>query len=241
MKIRRFFNSYLGLPPKGKSTWQRTVRNSVVGLALSMSVGLVHAHPHMWIDAKLDLQFDAQGRLVAVAQDWVFDEMFSSYAKQGLPETGDRVPPQAELDKIAADWMSALADPMSHYFTTLTQAGNTLAVGEPRGVTAIWQSDSERLSLRFVLPLLEPINTKQDPVTVSVADPTYFVAYDFEAPEAITAHTAPTSCQTVYKRPERLDDTVATRLAAIPPSGTLPPDLLLATQTLQHRVELSCR
>jgi len=218
------------------------LRRFFLGLVIGVFglFGVAHAHPHMWIDAKLDLQFDAQGRLVGVAQEWVFDEMFSSYAKQGLPKSEDRVPPQAELDKIAADWMSALADPMSHYFTTLTQAGQTLAVGEPRGVKANWHVDSERLSLRFELPLIEPVDAVRTPVTVSVADPTYFVAYDFEAPEAVTAQTAPSHCAVTYKPPERLDDAVAARLAAIPPSGTLPPDLLVATQALQHRVELTC-
>jgi ABC-type uncharacterized transport system substrate-binding protein len=216
------------------------LRASLTAAALFVWGGSVQAHPHMWIEAKMDLQFDAQGQLVSVAQVWLFDEMFSSYAKQGLPETAEGAPPQAELDKIAKDWMSALADPMSHYFTTISQGGDVLAVGEPRGVKATWQSQTDQLSLRFELPLLQPVFANRLPVTVSVADPTYFVAYSFEEPQSVTALTAPASCQAVYKRPNRLDDQVAARLAAIPPSGVLPPDLQLAAQTLQHRVELSC-
>lgn len=222
------------------SLFLRGLRACLTAAVLFMWGGSAQAHPHMWIEAKMDLQFDAQGQLVSVAQVWLFDEMFSSYAKQGLPETAEGVPPQAELDKIAKDWMSALADPMSHYFTTISQGGEVLAVGEPRGVKAIWQSKTDQLSLRFDLPLLQPIFASRLPVTVSVADPTYFVAYSFEEPESVTARTAPASCQAVYKRPNRLDDQVVARLAAIPPSGVLPPDLQLAAQTLQHRVELSC-
>jgi ABC-type uncharacterized transport system substrate-binding protein len=130
---------------------------------------------------------------------------------------------------------------MSHYFTTITQGGNTLAVGEPRGIKAIWQPETDRLSLRFELPLLQPAQASRSAITVSVADPTYFVAYSFEEPSAVTAHSAPSNCQAIYKRPDRLDDKVAARLAAIPPSGVVPPDLLLAAQALQHRVELSCQ
>mgnify|MGYP002280063111 CR=1 FL=1 len=241
MKTKRLLIAGRNRLQQRVSNSRRTLSQAFGGLVLSLFAAVSQAHPHMWIDAELDLQFDAQGQLVAVAQEWTFDEMFSSYAKQGLSETADRVPPQAELDKIAADWMSALADPMSHYFTTLTQAGKTLPVSEPRAIKATWDRESERLSLRFELPLLTPTDAKQSPVTVSVADPTYFVAYDFAAPEAVTAKTAPTTCETTYKRPERLDDAVAARLAAIPPSGVLPPDLLRATQTLQHRVELSCQ
>lgn len=222
------------------SQFLRRLRACLTAAALFMWGGSAQAHPHMWIEAKMDLQFDAQGQLVSVAQVWLFDEMFSSYAKQGLPKTAEGAPPQAALDKIAKDWMSALADPMSHYFTTISQGGEVLAVGEPRGVKAIWQSQTDQLSLRFDLPLLQPVIASRLPVTVAVADPTYFVAYSFEEPESVTARTAPASCQAVYKRPNRLDDQVAARLAAIPPSGVLPPDLQLAAQTLQHRVELSC-
>jgi len=216
------------------------LRASLAAAALFMWGNSAQAHPHMWIEAKMDLQFDAQGQLVSLAQIWLFDEMFSSYAKQGLPETAEGAPPQAELDKIAQDWMSALADPMSHYFTTISQGGDVLTVGEPRGVKATWQAQTDQLSLRFELPLLQPVFANRLPVTVSVADPTYFVAYSFEEPNAVTALTAPAICRAVYKRPNRLDDQVAARLAAIPPSGVLPPDLLLAAQALQHRVELSC-
>lgn len=223
--------------PKRSKRWLRTRLSAIV---LCLWAGSAQAHPHMWIDAKMDLQFDAQGQLVAVTQDWMFDELFSSYAKQGLPETAEGGPPQAELDKIAQDWMSALSDPLSHYFTTVSQGGNELAVGVPRGVKAIWQPTTDQLTLRFELPLLEPATVTRLPVTVSVADPTYFVAYSFEEPKAVTARTAPSNCRADYKPPDRLDDGVAARLAAIPPSGVLPPDLLLATQALQHRVELSC-
>lgn len=126
--------------------FSRWLSASLTAAVLFTWGGSAQAHPHMWIEAKMDLQFDAQGQLVSVAQVWLFDEMFSSYAKQGLPETAEGVPPQSELDKIAQDWMSALADPMSHYFTTISQGGEVLAVGEPRGVKAAWQPKTDQLA-----------------------------------------------------------------------------------------------
>lgn len=199
------------------------------------------SHPHMWIDAQVELQFDAQGQLVAVGQQWQFDEMFSSYAKQGLPLADNKAPPQAELDRIGQRWMEALADPLSHYFTTITQGGNTLAVGDPRAVKVRWDTQADRLSLSFDLPLLNPVTPRKGPVVVSVADPTYFVAYSLESPDAVRAPTAPAACKAVYQRPGALDSASAQRLAALPPDqGTLPPDLAKIAQSLQHRVELTC-
>jgi len=211
---------------------------ALLGLTLSTAA---NAHPHMWIDAKVDLQFDAQGQLVAVGQQWQFDEMFSSYAKQGLPANANPAVLQAELDKIGKQWMGALADPMSHYFTAISQGNTRLAVGDPRGVRVSWDSKTERLALSFELPLLDPVGAQKAPITVSVVDPTYFVAYSFEAPDAVLAPTAPSACKASYLAPATLDNTTAQRLAALPPDqGKLPPDLARIAQTLEHRIELKC-
>jgi ABC-type uncharacterized transport system substrate-binding protein len=42
------------------------------------------AHPHVWIEAKSDLVFDAQGRVVAIDHDWTLDEMYTEAAVDGL-------------------------------------------------------------------------------------------------------------------------------------------------------------
>ena len=207
-----------------------------------LSWSTAYAHPHMWIDAKINLRFDIDGHLVAIDQTWIFDEMFSSYAKQGMPLDVNQLPPKAELDKIAADWMTALADPMSHYFTTVVQAGEVLPLAVARDGQVRWNAQTDRLSLHFELPLSQPVSADKFPITVSVADPTYFVAYSFDSADAVMATGAPAHCQPIYRAPSALDPVMAQRLAAIPASvQDLPPDLLAITQTLQHRIELSCR
>ena len=219
----------------------RLFQTGLISLAGVLLSATAIAHPHMWIDGKVDLQFDAQGQLVAVGQQWEFDEMFSSYARQGLPNNAGPAALQAELDKIGNQWIQALADPMSHYFTTLSQGNTRLAVGQAQSVKVSWNPKTERLALRFELPLLEPVTAKKSPITVSVVDPTYFVAYSFEAPDAITTPTAPANCKAAYLPPATLDNTTAQRLAALPPDqGNLPPDLARIAQTLEHRIELKC-
>jgi|GEM_PF-240808 len=200
------------------------------------------AHPHMWVEAKAQLNFNAQGQVTGVTQTWVFDEMFSSYAKQGLPATSDNRPPQEELDKIGQSWIEALADPMSHYFTRITYGKREVPTAPAQRVRVDWDTATEQMSLRFELPLLEPLAPADKPLVVSVADPTFYVAYSFEADDAISMVAAPERCDANYQRPERLDMETAQRLAAIGPDVTeLPDDLMAVTQTLQHRVVLTCQ
>lgn len=199
------------------------------------------AHPHMWVEGKVQLLFDAQGKVTGVTQTWLFDEMFSSYAKQGLPTDADNRPPQAELDKIGKSWIEALADPMSHYFTRITHGNREVPTGPAQRVRVDWHSDTQQMSLQFELPLLTPLAPGDRPLVVSVADPTLYVAYSFEAPDAVQLLAAPSSCSAEYEMPRRLDTQTAQRLAALGPDVTeLPPDLMAITQTLQHRVVLTC-
>lgn len=199
------------------------------------------AHPHMWVEGKVQVLFDAQGQVIGVTQTWMFDEMFSSYAKQGLPEGTDKRPPQADLDQIGTSWIEALADPMSHYFTNITHGNREVPTGPAQRVRVDWNTDTEQMSLSFELPFLTPVTPDDRPLVVSVSDPTFYVAYSFESPDAIELLAAPERCQASYEMPQRLDTQTAQRLASIGPDVTeLPPDLMAITQTLQHRVVLTC-
>ena len=199
------------------------------------------AHPHMWIDGQVQFGFNAEGQVTGITQTWVFDEMFSSYAKQGLPLQEDGSPDPAELEKIGQTWIEALADPMSHYFTTIRWRGQDVPVGPAQRVHVGWDTNTDQMSLSFELPMLEDLSLNDQALTVSVADPTFFVAYSFDKPDAIELLAAPSYCQATYQPPKPLDRQTAQRLAAIPADvAELPDDLMAITQTLQHRVVLSC-
>lgn len=219
----------------------RWLAAALMACSLLFSPLTVNAHPHMWVEGKVQLMFDAQGKVTGVTQTWLFDEMFSSYAKQGLPTDKNNRPPQAELDKIGKSWIEALADPMSHYFTQITHGNREVPTGPAQRVRVDWNNDTQQMSLQFELPLLTPLSPGDRPLVVSVADPTLYVAYSFEAPDAVQLLAAPATCNAQYEMPKRLDTQTAQRLAALGPDVTeLPPDLMAITQTLQHRVVLTC-
>lgn len=199
------------------------------------------AHPHMWIDAKVTLIFNANRELVEIRQTWLFDEMFSSYAALGTDKKEKGVPDQSELDKIRNNWMSALADPMSDYFTSATLDGKPVKLGEASSSSIKWDRSVKRIALGFALPLIQPIKVGQQPVVINIADPTYFVSYDLTRPESVAMENAPPRCKASFVKHNPLDAETIKRLAAIPANaGALPPELLQLTQEIQNRVELTC-
>ncbi|AWB34571.1 DUF1007 domain-containing protein [Orrella marina] len=167
--------------------------------------------------------------------------MFSSYAIQGVPLDARRQPRQSDLDVIAADWIEALGDPMSHYFTDIEQNGQTIATLSANNVGSLWNAAQGRLTLTFDLPLQTSAQPRAGSISVRVADPTFFVAYEFDREQLSQASRLPEGCTTEYIPARQLDPVTASRLASIPSSQTEPPPELLAiTRTLQHRIELSC-
>ena len=69
------------------------------------------AHPHVWVTMKSELVYAADGTTTGVRHAWTFDDMFSTYALQGL-ETKEKesafgmVDRRAELS--ASSWCARL-------------------------------------------------------------------------------------------------------------------------------------
>ena len=53
-------------------------------LALGFAATAAHAHPHVYVTMKSEIVYDAEGRMTGIRHHWTFDDMFSSYATQGL-------------------------------------------------------------------------------------------------------------------------------------------------------------
>ncbi|OZI72122.1 DUF1007 family protein [Bordetella genomosp. 12] len=212
------------------------------GLAALMLAGLPlagWAHPHMWVDAQAEVIFDPQGRVSALRQTWQFDEMFGAYATQGLPRQADGGLAESTRKSMAQDWMKALGEPISHYFTRVTQNGATLPFAAPVDSEVRW--DGQRLALSFTLPLKQPVAPGASGLSIDVFDPTYFVAYAFDAPQAWRLSNAPANCRQSYRPPQALDWKTMQQLAAIPSDvDTLPDELFAITKGLTHRNELRC-
>ncbi|OZI33513.1 hypothetical protein CEK29_21960 [Bordetella genomosp. 5] len=223
------------------STRRGVAALSAAGAAalLMMTAAPAQAHPHMWIDARATVVFDAQGRLAAVREHWQFDEMFGTYATQGLKKQADGSFSPEILRGMADDWMKALGEPISHYFTRVTVREAMQTYGPPRDARVTWEKG--RLALSFELPLATPAKVGPDGVQIDIYDPTYFVAYAFDAPGAITMAQAPAGCKQRYQKPRELDWQTMQQLAAIPADPeALPDELYAITKGLTHRIEVTC-
>lgn len=154
-------------------------------LAAALLAGLAAtpaaAHPHVFVDATLTLRFDAEGRLVALATSWTYDEFYTLYAIEALemdPEGDGALSPE-ELAEMARIHTSAASD--QEEFPSqlwLKAAGEHVPLQLPSGAAASLAAD--RLTVTFERLLEVPADPAVG-LSARIYDPSYFIAYTIVA------------------------------------------------------------
>lgn len=196
------------------------------------------AHPHILIEARTELLFNAQGQVIGVSNVWDFDDAFSAYAIQGYDSKGDGKPTKQDLQPFAEINLNSLAE--YGYFTRLKVDGVSITFGHPKNYFDVFAN--EKLTLTFTLPLTKPLDISDKTLQLDVYDPTYFAAITFAQHEPVKLVGAGAACESVVHRPEPLDPVIAGQLAAVPASQRAPPPNLLAiTDKLVNAVRVTCK
>lgn len=217
-------------------------------LAAVLAASPAFAHPHVFVEAREELVFDAEGRITAVRAVWRFDDGFSAFATQGLDANGDGELSQQELAPLAKVNVESLSE--YRYFTFMSVGQERVRFSDP---TQYWlNADDGRLTLFFTLPLKTPVDPAGRAVKLDVYDPNYFVAFTLTKDDPFSlvparagpdtpAGEVPQGCTFRVTRPAELDPMTATTLALIPAEERdLPADLRARTEQLANTMTVSC-
>jgi ABC-type uncharacterized transport system substrate-binding protein len=158
-------------------------------LALVFAAPAANAHPHVYVTMKSEIVYDAEGRMTGIRHHWTFDDMFSSYATQGLESKEKGKFSREELQPLAEVNVTSLKE--FDFFTQGKMNGQKAEFEQP--VDYFLEQKDELLTLHFTLPLKKPSPTKD--VDLEIFDPLYFVAFEFAEKEPITLKGAPASCK----------------------------------------------
>jgi ABC-type uncharacterized transport system substrate-binding protein len=169
--------------------------------ALLIAGGLVlgarpaHAHPHVWITATSELIYAPDGSVTGVRHAWVFDDMFSTYALQGIETKTKGVYSREELEPLAQTNVESLKE--FAYFTFAKADGKKEKFEEP--IDYFLEYKDAALTLHFTLPLKAPVKPKE--LELEVFDPTFFVDFQFAEKNPFKLVGAPAACQMKFQRP----------------------------------------
>jgi len=161
----------------------------LAAFASAFAVTAARAHPHVYVTMKSEVIYDAEGRMTGIRHHWTFDDMFSSYATQGLESKEKGVFTREELQSLAEVNVTSLKD--FDFFTQGKLNGKTAEFQLP--VDYFLDMTDQLLTLHFTLPLKTPVQAKD--IDLEIYDPSYFVAFEFAEKEPITLKGAPAGCK----------------------------------------------
>ncbi|MBW3096382.1 DUF1007 family protein [Pseudohoeflea sp. DP4N28-3] len=156
------------------------------------------AHPHIFAQARLEVETAADGTIVELRNVWRFDEVFSASVVMDYDTNRNLTLEPEELAEVGAIVRDSLAD--FNYYTTLIDNGADLAVKRPAQIHADYQ-DGQLLLIFAVEP--ERTLALDGTVSVGVYDPTMYAAIDFATDaDLVVTGAAADRCATRIVRPD---------------------------------------
>ena len=132
------------------------------------------AHPHVFADARLEIETSADGHIIELRNVWRFDEVFSSSVVMDFDMNSDMQLDADELAQIGDMVTQSLAD--FDYYTNVTVNGKDVGTSLPETIKVDYQ-DGQLLMFFALVP--ETSMQLKGKIAVGVFDPTMYAALDF--------------------------------------------------------------
>lgn len=165
-------------------------------VAVSLSgIAAASAHPHVFVAARSELLYAPDGTITGVRHAWTFDDMFSTYALQGIPSKTPGTYTREELAPLAQTNVESLKE--YAFFTFAKADGKKERFNDP--VDYYLEKTDLGLTLHFTLPFKTPFKTRK--LALEVFDPSFFIDFSLEKKDPIKLVGAPASCTMGIERP----------------------------------------
>jgi ABC-type uncharacterized transport system substrate-binding protein len=161
---------------------------------VALGISPAQAHPHVLVTATSELLYAPDGSITGVRHAWTFDDMFSTYAVQGIETKVKGEYSREELGPLAQTNVESLKE--FGFFTFAKADGKKQKFEEP--VDYYLEYRDSLLVLHFTLPLKTPVKSKQ--LALEVFDPEYFIAFTYAEKDPVKLVGAPASCQLKFQR-----------------------------------------
>ena len=171
------------------------VRRLALLLALLLGASAAEAHPHVWITSVSELLYAPDGALTGVRHAWTFDDMFSTYALQGIETRQKGVYTREELASLAQTNAESLKE--FAYFTFAKADGKKEKFEDP--IDYYLDYANGLLTLHFTLPVKTPFRAKQ--LVLDVFDRSFFIDFQMAKSDPVKLVGAPEGCRMQLQRP----------------------------------------
>jgi ABC-type uncharacterized transport system substrate-binding protein len=196
------------------------------------------AHPHIWIEARIEVILDEADRAVALRIGWTYDEFYSLslIADRGLDPDWDGVltpAEQAALDGFDMNW-----DPDFPGDTYALAGDAALALSRPEETGATW--DGKVLTSTHLRRFAEPVEIGAGPLLVQAYDPGFYTAYSIAADPVLTGGSGACSAEVWVPDRDAADEALLAALAEFSADVDLEAEFPAIGKEYAEEVRISC-
>lgn len=153
-------------------------------LSLCLAAGPALAHPHVFIDTKIEVLLNDRNEATGLRITWTYDDLYSLYivGDMGLdPDWDGKLTPEevTQLSGFDMEWIEGFEGD-----TYALMADKPLALSGPRDWTAAYGEG--KITSTHVRDFAAPVPVGTEPLVVQAYDPGYYVAYAIPFDQVVT-------------------------------------------------------
>jgi ABC-type uncharacterized transport system substrate-binding protein len=152
---------------------------------------------------KSEVTYAPDGSITGIRHAWTFDDMFSTFAIQGLASKEKGKFTREELAPLAEVNVTSLKE--YDFFTKVKADGKALTLAEPQKGSYWLELKDSQLTLHFTLALKTPVKAKK--LEFETYDPTYYVDFGLVEKDPIALAGAPVGCKLAVVKPQDINTT----------------------------------
>ncbi len=164
---------------------------------LLTSTTLPNAHPHVFVEANMEVVINDKGKFTELRHVWRFDELFSSTLIIDFDTDADGTLDEKEMNEITKTVHESIGE--YDFYTALRSGKDVINFYEPEKLSAYMEDG--KMIMFFSIEPENPHDFKKAPLRISASDTSYYVAFEFSE-ENIILKKQGEQCKTTVKNPD---------------------------------------
>lgn len=156
------------------------------------------AHPHVFVEANLEVVRDESGAVTELRHVWRFDELFSTTVLMDFDANADNALQPEELEEVSKVVTQSIGE--QGWFTEVRSGNDPVDIVAPEKIMVDYQDG--QLLMFFPARLKTAVDVAAAPFRVSVSDPTYYVAMEIADESAVQITGNGAACKADIYRPD---------------------------------------
>ncbi len=152
------------------------VKPLAASLALLLgSTMLGNTHPHVFIEAKMEVVLNSEGKFIELRHVWRFDELFSATVIIDYDANADGELDETEMLEVSKTVKESIAE--YDFYTALRSGKDVIKFYEPEKLNA-YMEEGQMIMFLSIEPE-KPHDFTKAPLRISASDTSYYVAFEF--------------------------------------------------------------